>query len=303
MVECGPHSDLSELRLLLVRMANTRVLSDIISENGFPLCSWCKEETNGSQYHRSCFTEWLRCDEEIQQFMANNENDEKEEMSPVRRTTPLSAQEYFSAIDYYAQVAEDKDIEYTKETFNIREFPKILIQCIPETGIIDSHISINRWLNDTCSILMYRLMCHKFTNLIRPPVVEMYCPIKWCLEDEVAYHTYCEPTDSSTVTDGCFKFAGIEQETLMELIKENPYRFFCYTCDLHIVPNYTKWDTKTLGDCATFQVKDYKHSIFNIVCGDNTVFEHLVMHNALIKSVSSFSDDESEPAAKKPRIE
>lgn len=299
MDEGGQYSDISLLRLLLVRMEHTPQ----IDENGITLCGWCKNQTNGSQYHSKCFIEYLKCDEEVEQFMAENENSDKENMSPVRSVTPLSANVDTEEHDYYQALADKHELEYSKHTFNIGEFPKMLIDCIPSTGIVDDKISINRFLNGSCSILMYRLMTHKFIDspIIHIPIIEMYCPVNFCLETKVAYHDYCEPDDIDTITKGCYKMCGITRETMTDIIKNDPHRFFCYSCEKHIITHYDQWDAKTLGDIATNEVNNYTKAIFTVHDKEDIVFQHLTEFDALTKPsyFSSSTDDECEPRIKK----
>jgi len=244
-------------------------------------------------------------DEEVAELMAGSQEslpteDEENEADEVQRDTPLSAEEYFAELvelenkhaeAYYQEVGKEIEEEYKRVTFPVDVFPKNLLACIPESGIINGKIAINRYLSQSVGITMYRLMKTKWDNIIREPVVNMSSSLFFDLDGYCSYHEWCVPEESkNTCTRACIKLVDFENSKLSEYIHDHLEIFFCQTCDTSIINNYCNWNAKLCGEAAT--ALQQKNVINTLFIDDDIKFQLQVEFDGLL--VTSFSDSDSE---------
>ena len=189
-------------------------------------CAHCGLCTNGSQVHRSCF-KFLAEDEEVAQLMAGPE-ESLPTSTEEKIADALQSDEVLSEEAYYVEMGELHDEEYKRVSLDIKTFRKTLVDCIPESGIVDGKITINRYLNSNCSIVMYRLMKTVWDNIIREEDVNMVAGLYFDLYDRVSYHEWCIPENrTETCSEACIKIVNFKNCDLSEYISENLGLFFC----------------------------------------------------------------------------
>nr|QOD39461.1 NS3 [uncultured densovirus] len=253
-------------------------------------CAHCHMCTNGSQVHRSCLQYY--CDNaEVSELMAGPEEslptEEQENIADaIQPSVPLTAEAYF------IEMGEAHAEEYKRVTFNTDVFPKTLVDFIPESGIVDGKITINRHLIGSCSILMYRLMKTQWANLICEPFVNMAAELYFDLADRYGYHEECIPDEKrDTCTPACIKIVNFESTELSEYIEENLELFFCQGCDRSIINNYCNWSAKLCSDAnAALSQKNVISTVWG-VDDDAIKFELQVKYDGLLKRISSSLPD------------
>lgn len=229
------------------------------------------------------------CDAEVAELMAGGEEslpteEQEKEAIEVQRDTPLSVPEY------YQEMGADHCEEYKRVTFDVDVFPKSLVDCIPKTGIVDSKITINRYLSSGVSIVMYRLMESQWSNIIRETSVSMVASLYFDLSDRYSYHEWCVPEESKeNCTVACMKIVDFDNFELSAYIADNIDMFFCHGCDRSIVYNFCNWSAKmcSIANAALCQ----KNVITTLYSGDDIKFELQVKYDAIMKTMSSAEQD------------
>ena len=250
-------------------------------------CGYCLQPTNGSQFHRGCFrlayedvlrrreldaeveSQRLRCEEEILE-------EQEEELQRVRSLTPLSMPEY------YIQAAAEHDEEFRKVVVQFKDIPEGLRGYMCEASFDDGEVSVDRYLNGSVSLMMYRVMKSQFPIIVREPVINMVYELYFDLETRWAVHEHCiPPEDLIMYTPGCIKICNWSSADLCDYIACNLELFFCQYCEYSMVQNFCNWCPKLCGDAIT--ALGQKHPIITVSnnVAKDTVFELSVKFDAM----------------------
>nr|QOD39471.1 NS3 [uncultured densovirus] len=245
-------------------------------------CAECGLCTNGSQVHRNCMKNYLE-DAEVAELMAGSEESlptagEEKVADALQSDVPMSAEAY------YIEMGETHDEEYRRIIFDTSVFRQTLVDCIPETGIVAGKISISRYLNGSCSLLMYRLMKSQWENIIREPSVSMVSSMYFDLNDRCSYHEWCIPDEAKEdCTEACIKIVDFENSDLSAYIADNLKLFFCQGCDRCVILNFCDWDPKL---CSDANAALSQPNVITTMYKDGIRLEVQVKHDGLLKHIS-----------------
>ncbi len=156
-------------------------------------------------------------------------------------TPPPSAPVLETEESYYEDMCYEYMREIKKETFHISSVSSALRRFLPPSGIVDDHISINRYLMNGVSVLMFRMMMEQWNNVVHIPVVEMMIGCFYDLDSRSIIHSHCVNENNPGVTAANIQIKGMTSAALSELIDENKDKFFCSVCDLFIFDTLCKW--------------------------------------------------------------